>query len=38
VARIYGGRHVGRAESLVREALEISDEPVDPTPAILDSL
>jgi pyrimidine-nucleoside phosphorylase len=38
VARLYGGRHVGRAEALVREALEISDEPVDPAPAILDSL
>jgi thymidine phosphorylase len=38
VARLYGGRHVGRAEFLVQEALEISDEPVDPAPAILDSL
>jgi len=38
VARLYGGRNVERAEALVREALELSDEPVDPAPAILDSL
>jgi thymidine phosphorylase len=38
VARLYGGRNVERAESLVREALELSDEPVEPAPAILDSL
>ncbi len=38
VARLYGGRNVERAESLVREALELSDEPAEPAPAILDSL
>jgi thymidine phosphorylase len=38
VARLYGGRNVGRAEALVREALELSDEPVEPAPGILDSL
>ena len=38
VARLYGGRNVDRAEALVREALEISEEPVEPPPAILDSL
>jgi thymidine phosphorylase len=38
VARLYGGRNVEKAESLVREALELSDEPVEPAPAILDSL
>jgi pyrimidine-nucleoside phosphorylase len=37
-ARLYGGRNVGRAEALVREALELSDEPVEPAPGILDSL
>jgi hypothetical protein len=29
---------VGRAEALVLEALELSDEPVEPAPGILDSL
>jgi thymidine phosphorylase len=38
VARLYGGRNVQRAEVLVREALELSDEPVEPAPVILDSL
>jgi thymidine phosphorylase len=38
VARLYGGRNAERAEALVREALEISGEPVEPAPAILDSL
>ena len=38
VARLYGGRDADRAEALVREALEISEEPVQPPPAILDSL
>jgi pyrimidine-nucleoside phosphorylase len=38
VARLYGGRAADRAGHLVLQALEISDEPVDPPPAILDSL
>ncbi len=38
VARLYGGRGAERAGHLVLEALEISEEPVDPPPAILDSL
>ena len=38
VARLYGGRNVERAEALVREALEFSDEPIEAAPAILDSL
>jgi pyrimidine-nucleoside phosphorylase len=38
VARLYGGRNVERAEALVQEALELSDEPVEPAPGILDSL
>jgi thymidine phosphorylase len=38
VARLYGGRNAGRAEALVREALVISDEPVEPAPGILSSL
>ena len=38
VARLYGGRNVERAESLAREALEISPEPVKAAPGILDSL
>jgi len=38
VARLYGGRNVERAEALVREALEVSHEPVEAAPAILDSL
>jgi thymidine phosphorylase len=37
-ARLYGGRNAERAEALVREALELSDEPVELTPGILDSL
>ncbi len=38
VARLYGKREVEPAEQLVLKALEISDEPVEPPPAILDSL
>ena len=38
IARLYGGRNIERAEALVREALEVSDEPVEAAPAILDSL
>ncbi len=38
VARLYGGRNVERAKVLVREALQISPEPVEPAPGILDSL
>jgi thymidine phosphorylase len=38
VARLYGSRNAERAHALVREALEISKEPVEPPPAILDSL
>ena len=38
VARLHGEREAERAERLVLEALEISDEPVEPPPAILDSL
>jgi thymidine phosphorylase len=38
VARLYGEREAEGARRLVREALEISEEPVDPPPAILDSL
>src|SRR5215211_5153243 len=38
VARLYGEREAEPARRLVLEALEISEEPVDPPPAILDSL
>ena len=38
VARLYGGRNAGRAKELVRAALELSDEPVEPAAGILDSL
>ena len=38
VARLYGEREAERAGRLVLEALEISEEPVDPPPAILDTL
>jgi thymidine phosphorylase len=38
VARLYGEREAAPARSLILEALEISEEPVDPPPAILDSL
>ena len=38
VARLYGGRNAERADALVREALELSDEPVEAAPGILDSL
>ncbi|MDQ3865040.1 MAG: thymidine phosphorylase [Actinomycetota bacterium] len=37
IARLYGERGAERAEQLVLGALEISDEPVEPPPAILDS-
>jgi len=38
IARLYGERGAEPAKRLVLEALEISDEPVEPPPAILDSL
>ena len=38
VARLYGEREAEPARGLVLEALEISEEPVEPPPAILDSL
>ncbi len=38
VAHLYGGRNAGKAEALVREAPEISEDPVEPPPAVLDSL
>ena len=38
VARLYGGRNADRARTLVQEALEISEEAVDPPPGILDTL
>ncbi|BBL81112.1 pyrimidine-nucleoside phosphorylase [Rubrobacter xylanophilus] len=38
VARLYGGREVGRAAGLVSGALVLSPKPVPPPPAILDSL
>ena len=38
VARLYGEREAEPARRLVLEALEISDKPVEPPPAILDSL
>jgi thymidine phosphorylase len=38
VALLYGERGAERAESLVLEALELADEPVEPPPAILDHL
>ena len=38
IALLYGGRNAERAEALVREALELSDEPVEAPPVILDSL
>jgi len=38
IARLYGEREAERAGRLVLDALEISDEPVEPPPAILDSL
>lgn len=38
VARLHGDREVGRAERLILQALEISDEPPPPAPAILDDL
>ncbi len=38
VALLYGSRNVERAQKLVVEALAVSDEPIKPPPAILDSL
>ena len=38
VARLYGEREAEQARRLVLEALEISEEPVDRPPAILESL
>ena len=38
VARLHGERGAERAERLILEALEISDEPPEPAPAILDDL
>jgi thymidine phosphorylase len=38
VARLYGERHVERAERLIVEALELSDEPVSPPPHVVDRL
>ena len=38
VARLYGEREAERAGHLVLEALQISEEPVEAPPAILDSL
>jgi thymidine phosphorylase len=38
VARLYGGRNVERAEASVREALKLSDEPVERGPAILEAV
>ena len=38
IAHLYGEREAERAARLVLEALEISDEPIEPPPAILDSL
>jgi len=38
VARLYGSRNADRAQALLQEALEVTEEPVEPPPAILDSL
>ncbi len=38
VARLYGSRNIERAEELIVAALKLSEEPVEPAPAILDSL
>jgi thymidine phosphorylase len=38
VASLYGEREAERAGRLVLKALEVSDEPVEPPPVILDSL
>ncbi|CAN5547342.1 pyrimidine-nucleoside phosphorylase [soil metagenome] len=38
IARLYGDRNTERAGELVKEALEISAEPIDAAPGILDSL
>jgi thymidine phosphorylase len=38
IARLYGWRNTQKAEALVREALELSDEPAERAPGILDSL
>jgi len=37
IARLYGEREAERVGRLILEALDISDEPVEPPPAILDS-
>ena len=38
VAALYGSRSIERAESLVKEALKLSNEPVEAPPVILESL
>ena len=38
VARLYGKRNVERAVNILLESLELSDEPAEGSPAILDSL
>ncbi len=38
VAFLYGARNAETAERLVKESLELSEEPVEPSPAILGSL
>ncbi|MGI9050468.1 MAG: thymidine phosphorylase [Rubrobacteraceae bacterium] len=38
VAMLYGDQNVEKAESLIIEALELSDEPVETPPVILESL
>jgi thymidine phosphorylase len=38
VARLYGGKNTERAAELVLRALEISDQQVEPSPVILESL
>jgi pyrimidine-nucleoside phosphorylase len=38
VARLYGEREVERAERLIADALELSDEPVTPPPHVVDRL
>ena len=38
IARLYGHRSTERAAKILEEALKLSGEPVDSTPAILDSL
>lgn len=38
IARLYGEREVGRAERLIADALELSDEPVTAPPHVVDRL